>query len=210
MGAVTGLKELEGTNLIIAGRREFDLGDPRNVGLLQQKQVKQVFMIFLGEVIEGQGYSESKQKIEQALIDRGIMFMPLQKEPTNVGSLETFDRQVNRLKGGEKALLLCYHGLHNSAAYATYHLLKKGMGYDNVSMLLKKSGWSEGSIGTVKTILAGAGVNVYKFGEQFRNAAIRRATLAGRVPNPQAAQEQHAKHEAGMKKLKDFLKKMHR
>ncbi|MCX6803711.1 MAG: hypothetical protein NTY48_04020 [Candidatus Diapherotrites archaeon] len=108
-----GLKEIAGTKFIISGRRLLDLNEPESMDLIVRKGVKQVFMIFMGEVLD-KGYSEHKQEIEQKLIERGIQFIPLPKDPENIGPLEAFSRNVSKLKPNEKALVQCYHGLHKA------------------------------------------------------------------------------------------------
>ncbi len=177
----SGLKELPGTRMIIAGRRGFDLSRPENIQLLKGKGVAKVFMIFLGETLEV-GYSQAKQDIERRLVEHaGIQFFPMPKEPKNdTRPFEIFSSHIDDLKGNQRALVICYHGLHNSAAYVAYHLLKEGRGFDNISLLFRRSGWSDGSIATIKGILTGAGIDVRRFSEQYVQRALQRHRLAGR------------------------------
>lgn len=173
------IKELEGTNLLIAGRKYFNLTSPENFEEIEKRNIKQVYMIFLGDVLEGQGYSQAKQEIEKKLIHKGIQFIPLPKEPNTPKPFYSFDHTVSSLKENEKALVLCYHGMHNSAAYAMFHLMRKGRSFEEVFHIFKKAGWTDGSIATAKSILAKAKIDPKKLSEHMRQMSIRKSRLRG-------------------------------
>ncbi|MFA6268835.1 MAG: hypothetical protein WCW13_02055 [archaeon] len=203
-----GLKELQGTRFIIAGRKFFDLSIPENFALLKQRNVRQVHMIFMGEVLD-RGYSIHKQEIEAKLAEAGIQFTPLPKEPTSIGPFEIFSTQVSKLRKNEKALVLCYHGLHNSGAYVAYQLLKDGIGLNGIHQVFHKAGWSDGSIGTIKLILNGAlkprKTNVVKFATHWEATRKRRERSASRPAQELPPLITHAEK---MARFSAFLKGM--
>jgi hypothetical protein len=160
------LTSITGSNIIISGRQKFDLSKKENFKALEKMGVKQVYMIFVGEVIEGKGYSEAKQNIEKKLVENKIIFIPLPKEPKNPRPLYVFDSSVSKLKGGEKALVLCYHGLHNSAMYTMFHLLRKGWTHERIFNEFRKKGWPETSINNARILLLDAGIDIVSFHER--------------------------------------------
>jgi len=198
-------KDIEGTRFIISGRRQLDLSDHKNLELIRGRNVKQIYLIFLGETMES-GLSHHQKEVEQALVrqgaftEHGIHVIPLPKEPNNIGPFEVFSKNVEKLKGNEKALVMCYNGLHNSGAYVAYHLLKEGNGFGRVHELFRRAGWSDGSISTIKQIIGSAGINVNKFSEQWVQIAMKRKRLAGAHQNVQ--------EKPGINKFKEFLKRM--
>lgn len=198
-------KEIEGSNVIVSGRKLVGLGgqEIRDVDIekfisnLKKRNVKKVFMIFLGIELE-KGYSKRKQDVESRLAREGIQFMPLLKEPKNIGPFETFSSSIKNLTFREKALVMCYHGMHNSEAYASYHLLKSGWTFERITAALKKHGLSEGSIATIKSTLQGAGVDVRKVSLNNERLIAMRAKNSGNG-------NKNVKKDPRLKKFGDFL-----
>ncbi len=205
---MSGIKEIEGSNVLVTGRKLVGLGGQdisdgaveEFISDLKSRNVKKVFMIFLGIDLE-RGYSARKQYVESRLAKEGITFIPLPKEPANIGPFETFFRNVRTMPFNEKALVMCYHGLHNSWAYASYHLLRSGWTFDRIYSQLKKNGLSDGSIGTIKATLSAAGVNVHKISQ--RNEV--RAKLREKNDGVKKEKPNTHKPDPRLSKLKDFL-----